>query len=66
MTALMSIKEAAQLLKVSISTVYKYVERKEIGFVKIGASLRFTEADVVRFIDAHTSAARPSDKGGRK
>lgn len=66
MIALMSIKEAAHLLSVSVSTVYKYVERKEIGFVKIGASLRFTEVDVVRFIEAHTSAAVPSDKGGRK
>ncbi len=55
MTALLSIKEAAKLLKVSISTVYKYVDRNELGCVKIGTSLRFTEDSLIEFVQAHTS-----------
>lgn len=55
MIALYSVKEAAKLLQVSTSTLYKYAERREIGYVKIGAALRFSEENLEKFVAERTS-----------
>lgn len=53
MTQLLSVREAAKLLKVSTSTLYKYAERNQIGCIKMGAMLRFSESHLESFISKH-------------
>ena len=44
--------ELAALLKVSVKTIYYWVSRNEIPFIRIGKHLRFHADDVLRsFVD---------------
>lgn len=46
---LLTVRQVAALLSVSETTVYRLKRRGEIGFVKVGASLRFRPADVADY-----------------
>jgi excisionase family DNA binding protein len=48
---LLTVPEVAALLSVSETTVYRLKGRGEIGFVKVGGSLRFRPADVAEYED---------------
>jgi excisionase family DNA binding protein len=39
--ALITIKEAAQYLSLSVATVYRLVESRKVPFFKIGSAIRF-------------------------
>lgn len=41
MENLLTIKQAGEKIGLSVSTLYKYVERKEIPHVKVGRNVRF-------------------------
>jgi excisionase family DNA binding protein len=47
--SLLNVRQVAELLSVSETTVYRLKRRGEIGFVKVGASLRFRPADVADY-----------------
>jgi excisionase family DNA binding protein len=47
---LLTVQEAAQMLAVSVSTLYGWVWQRRIPFVKIGRALRFDVADLEKFI----------------
>ncbi len=47
-------KELAGVLKVSKNTIYYWVERNEIPFLKVGKHLRFVVDDVVLFFTEKT------------
>jgi excisionase family DNA binding protein len=49
---LLTLDEVADRLRVSKTTVYRLVETRRLTFYKIGRSLRFTEEDVVSYINA--------------
>lgn len=55
MTPLLEIKEVAKLLAVSVITVRRKVSAGELPCVRLtkGGPLRFTLADVERFIQQH-------------
>jgi len=55
---LLNIKEAAQVLSVSVSTLYGWVWQRRIDFVKIGRSLRFEIVALERFIQSNRHASR--------
>jgi excisionase family DNA binding protein len=50
MTALISISEIQQMLKVSRSTVYRLINRGEIGCVHIGRIVRIPASDVDAYL----------------
>jgi len=55
---LLTIREAAQYLAVSVSTLYGWVWQRRIPFVKIGRALRFDPRDLAAFIEANKHVPR--------
>jgi excisionase family DNA binding protein len=51
--SLMTIKDAARFLAVSVSTLYGWVWQRRIPFVKVGRALRFERLALERFVQAH-------------
>jgi len=52
-SVLLTVQEAAQVLKVSPSTLYGWVWQRRIPFVKVGRSLRFEMDALEQFIQAN-------------
>lgn len=50
---LVTIREAARYLSVSVSTLYGWVWQRRIPFVKVGRALRFDLDDLKRFIEGN-------------
>jgi excisionase family DNA binding protein len=50
---LLTVKQAAQYLAVSVSTLYGWVWQHRIPFVKMGRSLRFDLTELEQFIDSN-------------
>ena len=50
---LWDIREAAQYLAVSVSTLYGWVWQRRIAFVKLGRALRFDPIDLESFVEAN-------------
>lgn len=55
---LLTIREAAQYLALSVSTLYGWVWQRRIPFVKIGRALRFDPRDLAAFVDANKQLPR--------
>jgi len=53
--ALLSIPEVAKLLNVSTKTVRRWIEANQIAVVRLGRSVRMSQAELARFIAARTS-----------
>ena len=51
---LLTVDEVAELFKTSKSTIYRWVHKREIPFVKLGGKLRFVEDDIQEFIKQHS------------
>ncbi len=51
---LLTTKEAADFLRLPISSVYKLTCRRQIGFVKIGSLLRFDKTRLEAYVSAHS------------
>jgi excisionase family DNA binding protein len=58
-THLLTVQEAAQMLAVSVSTLYGWAWQRKIPFVKMGRALRFDMAELEKFIQANRTQARP-------
>lgn len=48
---ILTVKEAAQFLKVSVPTIYQLKAKKQIPFKKIGGNLRFSKADLLKMFE---------------
>jgi excisionase family DNA binding protein len=55
---LLTIRQAAQYLAVSDSTLYGWVWQRRIPFVKIGRAVRFDLQDLAAFIEANKQLPR--------
>ena len=55
---LLTIREAAQYLAVSVSKLYGWVWQRRVPFVKIGRALRFDLRDLAAFIEANKQVPR--------
>lgn len=51
---LLTIDEAAEILKVKKSRLRKAIFRREVKFVKLGALIRFTRAHLIEWIESRT------------
>lgn len=51
----MTIEDVAEMLKIARSTVYKF---KNMGmpFIKIGKTIRFKDAEVVDWVESHSTS----------
>jgi excisionase family DNA binding protein len=51
----MTIEDVAEMLKIARSTVYKF---KDMGmpFIKIGKTIRFKDAEVVDWVESHSTS----------
>ena len=50
MNEILTVKQLAELLQVSTRTVYRLVDEEKIGCIRVGGALRFTPADIDRYI----------------
>ena len=51
MNVLLTVSDAAQLLKVSKSTIYKYCEQYRIPFIRKSFGLRFKSSDLAKWME---------------
>jgi excisionase family DNA binding protein len=48
---LLTIPEVAALLKISVPSVRRLLQRRQIPFVKVGGSVRLARADIAAYLD---------------
>jgi len=48
---LLSIKDLGKLFNISKTTAYRIVESRKIPFYKIGGALRFSEKDILAYLE---------------
>lgn len=65
MTGLLDIQQAAEQLLVKTRTVRFYVKTKQLGHLRLGKRLYFSEKDIATFIESrHVQARTPAAGGG--
>lgn len=47
---LLTVEEIAELFQASTSTIYRWVHKREIPFVKLGGKLRFSPDEIQEYI----------------
>jgi excisionase family DNA binding protein len=48
---LLTVPEVAAFLKISVPSVRRLQQRRQIPFVKVGGCVRFTRADIASYLD---------------
>lgn len=48
---LLSIKDLSKIFNISQTTAYRIVERRKIPFYKINGLLRFSEKDILKYLE---------------
>jgi excisionase family DNA binding protein len=51
---LLTIKEVAAMLKISVSLVRRLQQRRQIPFLKVGGSIRFHKQDILEYLRQRT------------
>ena len=64
MEKLLTAKQVSEILEVKPKTVYEWVGKKEIPYVKIGRLVRFKKSEVFQWIESRT--IRPRVSSGKK
>ncbi|HUD19864.1 MAG TPA: helix-turn-helix domain-containing protein [Patescibacteria group bacterium] len=52
-TTLMTVREAAQYLRLSSLTIYDYIHAGKLKAVKFGRNYRIVYRDLLQFVDSH-------------
>jgi excisionase family DNA binding protein len=50
MIELLTIKDVAEILKISTSGVRRLYQGRHLPFIKVGGSIRFSESDILDFL----------------
>jgi excisionase family DNA binding protein len=58
MDELFTIREIAERLKISVSSLYRDVEQGRFPHVKIGSNIRFTDEHIAAFLAGNPAKAR--------
>ena len=69
METYMTVKEVAAAVQLSAQTIYRYVMRREIPFLKIGRAVRFQQGEIKKWaetIKTGSSAGRNENREGAK
>ena len=64
MEKLLTAKQVSELLEVKVDTVYEWVSRGLIPYVKLGRLVRFKKAELFRWVESKTT--RPKAAPPRK
>lgn len=64
MEKLLTAKQVSELLEVKVSTIYDWVYRDMIPFIKLGRLIRFKKAEIFRWIESHE--VHPKSEKGKK
>lgn len=64
MEKLLTAKQVSDLLEVKVATVYDWVKRRVIPYVKLGRLVRFKKIEIFRWVDSHT--LRPKESSSSK
>ena len=59
-------KELEAMLKIDVKTIYSYVQRGLIPYVRIQSNVRFPEPEILDWIEKQTFRPRPTNRNGRK
>jgi excisionase family DNA binding protein len=62
---LLTAKEVAGRLMISVKTVYSLTKRQLIPYVKIESSVRFPEEELISWLEEHAFHPRPLPYSGR-
>ena len=66
MEKLLTAKQVSELLEVKLSTIYDWVYRGLIPYVKLGRLIRFKKAELFRWVDAHEIRPKAASKKAAK
>jgi len=55
---LMTVRDAAKFLAVSVSTIYGWAWQRKLPFVKVGRALRFDRTDLEDFVRTNRFESR--------
>ena len=55
---LLTIREASQLTKLSVGTLYQWTSMRRIPFLKLGRALRFDEQELVEWLEDKRTAEK--------
>jgi excisionase family DNA binding protein len=59
MKALLNAKQAGERLRISESTVYRLLRGRQLKGLKLGRALRFSEEELIDFIERHKEQVEP-------
>jgi len=59
--SLLTIEEVAECLRVSKTSVYRLVERRELPFCRVGRTLRFSRKDLENYLAARRVGSAAAD-----
>jgi excisionase family DNA binding protein len=65
MSTLFNTKEAGERLRVSESTVRRLFRRHQLHGLKVGRGLRFTQEEIVAFIERHREQVQTEEQQTR-
>lgn len=65
MNQLLTISEVAALTRLSKATIYAYVCRKQIPYIKLGTRTVFNEQDIENWVKQKSITSVQSTSGGR-
>lgn len=57
MQELFTIREVAEMLKISVSSMYRYVETGLFPHTRLGSNIRFTNEHIAAFLAENSSVA---------
>ena len=66
MEKLLTAKQVSELLEVKVSTVYDWVSRGAIPYVKLGRLIRFKKTELFRWVESRTMRSKDSSQRKRK
>jgi excisionase family DNA binding protein len=56
---LLTAKEVEELVRIDVKTIYSYVQRGLIPYVRIQSNLRFLRSEVLAWVAEHRSGTKP-------
>lgn len=63
---ILTAKELEAFLRIDVKTIYGYVQRGLIPYIRIQSNLRFRKQDVLDWIESQTYSLRSSSNGRAK
>ncbi len=61
---LLTAKDLEAMLKIDVKTIYSYVQRGLIPYVRIQSNVRFVKAQILDWIEEHNYRPRPVNGNG--